>query len=371
MPPKRTAAGKSGAKRTAPEDEAPFPATKKGRGRPRKGTPVVEDEVMDSIEEPAPRPRAGGSRSSSKGPVSRKTRSRSPEKRLNAVVKQRSTSVQRQAASPAASEQVTPSRRPSNKGMARNALSGNLASKGIKRHEINLQNLAGDEESDTALVDQYGIIQASDHEGQPQPSHRRAYASRARAPGREASASTSAPPTRPQPAGSMKNDENPGAIDASFQEGHGTVTSFTNPLHIPDDDHVTDYKDDQGRGPFKNPFHEKMPLKEQWYRRMPPMFPFGETPYFEQKMSDQINADLSRSHEETLAAQKKMKGSGSLTETFTGLLGKVFQGGASSPAKSPKKKSNGKVAERFNPWKLPEVDPGLVGKFAHQAGVTI
>ena len=43
-----------------------------------------------------------------------------------------------------------------------------------------------------------------------------------------------------------------------------------------------------------NPFFETMPAPEVWHRRMPPYFPFGETPYMEQVLSRQINADLAR-----------------------------------------------------------------------------
>lgn len=110
------------------------------------------------------------------------------------------------------------------------------------------------------------------------------------------------PPASRKPASSPKKQGTP---TRAKKEGHGSVTSFANPEHIPDDDHITDYKDDNGRTHFPNPFHEKMPLKETWYRNMPPMFPFGETPYFEQKMSDQINADLSRSKSSVCISERK------------------------------------------------------------------
>lgn len=44
----------------------------------------------------------------------------------------------------------------------------------------------------------------------------------------------------------------------------------------------------------KDPFDEEMPGKEVWYRNMAPYFPFGETPFMEKFMSDQINADLNK-----------------------------------------------------------------------------
>ena len=115
---------------------------------------------------------------------------------------------------------------------------------------------------------------------------------RARSQSRQPSRTTPAPSARGTTPSSPKK---PDTATRAKKEGHGSVTSSTNPENIPDDDHITPYTDEKGRGPFPNPFHEKMPLKEVWYRNQPPMFPFGETPYFEQKMSDQINADLSRS----------------------------------------------------------------------------
>lgn len=41
-----------------------------------------------------------------------------------------------------------------------------------------------------------------------------------------------------------------------------------------------------------NPFYDLMPAPPVWHRRMAPYFPFGETPYMERMMSDQINRDL-------------------------------------------------------------------------------
>jgi hypothetical protein len=43
-----------------------------------------------------------------------------------------------------------------------------------------------------------------------------------------------------------------------------------------------------------NPFHETLPAPETWHRRMPPNFPFGETPYMEREISRQIDEDLNR-----------------------------------------------------------------------------
>jgi hypothetical protein len=43
-----------------------------------------------------------------------------------------------------------------------------------------------------------------------------------------------------------------------------------------------------------NPFHETLPAPEVWHMRMPPYFPFGETPYMEREISRQIDEDLNR-----------------------------------------------------------------------------
>ena len=64
----------------------------------------------------------------------------------------------------------------------------------------------------------------------------------------------------------------------------GHVQSCTNPLIIEGDAH--------GK---LNPFFETMPAPETWHRRMPPYFPFGETPYMEKVLSDQITRDLANS----------------------------------------------------------------------------
>lgn len=42
----------------------------------------------------------------------------------------------------------------------------------------------------------------------------------------------------------------------------------------------------------KDPWAEEMPRPEVWHRRMPNSFPFGETPFMEVKMSEQISRDL-------------------------------------------------------------------------------
>lgn len=65
------------------------------------------------------------------------------------------------------------------------------------------------------------------------------------------------------------------------EPGRGAIHSVTNPEFI------------EGTN-RKNPFFETMPGPEVWHRRMPPFFPFGETPFIEQEMSRQISADLAK-----------------------------------------------------------------------------
>ena len=71
-----------------------------------------------------------------------------------------------------------------------------------------------------------------------------------------------------------------GHVEAS-ELGRGSIVSPTNTEHIAALDRP-------------NPFYETLPAAEVWHRRMPPYFPFGETPYMETVMSEQIDADLKR-----------------------------------------------------------------------------
>lgn len=72
------------------------------------------------------------------------------------------------------------------------------------------------------------------------------------------------------------------------EPGRGTCLSSQNPEFV-------EIERDGKTTSQSNPFFETMPAPEVWHRRMPPVFPFGETPYMEKVVSDQINADLSRS----------------------------------------------------------------------------
>lgn len=65
------------------------------------------------------------------------------------------------------------------------------------------------------------------------------------------------------------------------EPGRGNIVSPTNP------EHIAELK-------RPNPFYETLPAPEVWHRRMPPYFPFGETPYMEAVLSKQIDEDLKR-----------------------------------------------------------------------------
>ncbi|OTA31727.1 hypothetical protein BTJ68_08668 [Hortaea werneckii EXF-2000] len=82
--------------------------------------------------------------------------------------------------------------------------------------------------------------------------------------------------------------------DQPSAQDRGPVHSSTNPQFIPNDD-------PQQR---PNPFFETMPAPEIWHQRMPPFFPFGETPYLERVKSRQIEEDLAYDH-----SDKPAKGS--------------------------------------------------------------
>lgn len=73
------------------------------------------------------------------------------------------------------------------------------------------------------------------------------------------------------------------------EPGRGILVSSQNPKKI------MIKRDGKKAVEEDNPFHETMPAPEVWHRRMPPVFPFGETPFMARVVSDQINADLSRS----------------------------------------------------------------------------
>lgn len=45
----------------------------------------------------------------------------------------------------------------------------------------------------------------------------------------------------------------------------------------------------------RSPWAEKLPRSEVWHHNLPPYFPFGDTPYMDEAMSQQIHDDLDKS----------------------------------------------------------------------------
>ncbi|GAB7349323.1 hypothetical protein MBLNU459_g8460t1 [Dothideomycetes sp. NU459] len=85
----------------------------------------------------------------------------------------------------------------------------------------------------------------------------------------------------------------------------------------------------------KDTWYEEMPRPEVWHRDMPPVFPFGETPYMEAELSEQIQSDLQQG--------KQPAPSSWIKNTFNGMV-EFFTG-----------KPEGWQAPWPSPWVLPEV----------------
>ncbi|KXS99245.1 hypothetical protein AC579_3920 [Pseudocercospora musae] len=119
----------------------------------------------------------------------------------------------------------------------------------------------------------------------------------------------------------------------------------------------------------ENPFFQTMPAEEIWHRRMPPYFPFGETPYMEKVMSDQINEDLARGHGEggktaTVAPQSSgiLESISSIPGRIAGSISSAFRSPereleptAAATARLPAKTFKDMVQPQVWPWHLPEM----------------
>ncbi|KAK4508062.1 hypothetical protein PRZ48_001799 [Zasmidium cellare] len=105
------------------------------------------------------------------------------------------------------------------------------------------------------------------------------------------------------------------------KKGHGSVRSPLNPEYLTQD----------GKSKKKNAFFETMPLAEEWHRNMPSFLSIGETPYMETVVSNQIEDDLGRTHEEVQEKPPQKKPS------LTGILDAAsnWWNGNSSKAKEP------------------------------------
>ncbi|KAK6430134.1 hypothetical protein LTR95_013717 [Oleoguttula sp. CCFEE 5521] len=105
-----------------------------------------------------------------------------------------------------------------------------------------------------------------------------------------------------------------------------------------------------------NPFFETLPAPEVWHRRMPPYFPFGETPLIEAYVSKQIDEDLQRGVAHDDEVQNKNRS----------VVGRVFNAGQKAASYMgsmvPWKRSEDR---RYPPaWSLPEVEEDEIAVFA-------
>nr|OQO21339.1 hypothetical protein B0A51_12401 [Rachicladosporium sp. CCFEE 5018] len=104
-----------------------------------------------------------------------------------------------------------------------------------------------------------------------------------------------------------------------------------------------------------NPFFETLPSPEVWHRRMPPYFPFGETPLMEAYVSRQIDEDLQRGVAHDQEVQNKNRS----------VVGRVFNAGQKAASYMgsmvPWRRSEDR---RYPPaWSLPEVDDNEIAVF--------
>ncbi|OQO12663.1 hypothetical protein B0A48_02126 [Cryoendolithus antarcticus] len=130
-------------------------------------------------------------------------------------------------------------------------------------------------------------------------------------------------------------------------ETRGNVKSCTNPELI---------IDEKGNESKHNPFFETLPAPEVWHRRMPPYFPFGETPLMEAYVSRQIDEDLQRGIAHDEEVQNKNRS----------VVGRVFNAGQKAASYMgsivPWKRSEDR---RYPPaWSLPEVEDSEIAAFA-------
>ncbi|EME87285.1 uncharacterized protein MYCFIDRAFT_169142 [Pseudocercospora fijiensis CIRAD86] len=206
---------------------------------------------------------------------------------------------------------------------------------------------------------------------------------------------TDAPRSPAKPTYKRKYLENGQTVWPQSDKGRGDVVPPIQKDWVEVNDLKEPHKGPQDR---ENPFFQTMPAAEIWHRRMPPYFPFGETPYMEKVMSDQINADLARSksfqnknshhlhslahkltnpssssspgHEESTAKPTlPAPQSPGILESITSIPGRLA-GSISSAFRSPEPPAVSaaaapkfKAAESFNeivqpekwPWHLPEI----------------
>ncbi|KAI5370978.1 hypothetical protein Slin14017_G018570 [Septoria linicola] len=111
-----------------------------------------------------------------------------------------------------------------------------------------------------------------------------------------------------------------------------------------------------------NPFFETLPGPEVWHRNMPPFFSFGDTKLMEQIISDQINADLARTHDivptKAKEAAADKSGGGFLAKGKSLLFGSA---GPKTPVEETQPADDSVVKPiatlRKDQWALPELTP--------------
>ncbi|KAK4547053.1 hypothetical protein LTR36_001274 [Oleoguttula mirabilis] len=168
------------------------------------------------------------------------------------------------------------------------------------------------------------------------------------APSKQASRNNSAvhpaPPQRSHSAGSTGAGKalakKPLGLGEASAPDRGIVRSSTNPQYIPGTE-----KD--------NPFFETMPAPEVWHRRMPPYFPFGETPFMENALSKQINEDLARGKEDAVEKKGIIGGLRDAAADLGRRISGVFSPSPERPVQRPAYKSA---------WELPTVPEEAVEK---------
>ncbi|CAK4033825.1 hypothetical protein DOTSEDRAFT_68113 [Lecanosticta acicola] len=408
-PAKKSPARKSPAKVTKSTKNSASPAKavapKRGRGRPKKvqieeeeyeEEKEEEEEVVQSIERsparsksPAKQTGRAASKSAARKTAPAKSPSKSPKKlgKTPVLSPARQTSLSSRA-SPARSSPKAPGRKASSSTARRQA---DLDEEDIQQFGNSELDDSYDIYENAPLVNHGNITHEAHHIAFPsQRSKVTPRSATARAASTPAT-SSARKPGRPRktteplddyeeeeeierlPPAQTRGTKKPSAVSAPAHlpfgrpsaPGRGHVRSYTNPEFIPDaNGHDTDRK---------NPFFETMPASEIWHRRMPPIFPFGETKRMAEMYSDQINEDLNRSHEEMQAERKNPSrrsgggGGGGVLETMSNAVGGVTStignllGAASKQQSRPSSVAAAKgkapaAATRFNMWELPLLD---------------
>lgn len=290
---------KSPKKTTSPVAET---SPKRGRGRPRKAQPehqMDDEDLGDVIQTTEKSP----SRNKSPGKRTARGKSQSPAR---SVLPPRSPSQSSKKLS------KTPVLSPKRKSSAVPTSPKAPASRkvqlhdedGVMEYELHTYGNSGLEE-EIPCTNNRNIVEPLGHDFPSHPSQVTPRSGTAAAASMRASPTAkrhARPPKQTQPAYDAEAEALAGpsarkpqqtAADKPLEPGQpsapgrGPIRPVTNPEYIPDaNGNPTDRK---------NPFFETMPAPEIWHRRMPPIFPFGETKRMEEIYSDQINEDLKRS----------------------------------------------------------------------------